>query len=161
MNVDKTQEAVNHPDHYNLGGIEVIDAVEAWGFGEGFNRGNAIKYIARAGRKDPGTEIEDLKKAEWYIHREVKRLSGEDEVEDQKPHGRWLYIDRQRKYYRQYTGFDVNGEIHTITVLEESKGKEPYCSKCNAQAAESYLDYCPHCGAKMDLEEEHGSEYKD
>ena len=66
---------VNHPDHYNLGGVEVIDAVEAWGFGEGFNRGNAIKYIARAGRKDPKTEIEDLKKAEWYIQREIERLT--------------------------------------------------------------------------------------
>ena len=32
---------VNHPAHYNMGGIEVIDAIEAWGFGEGFNRGNA------------------------------------------------------------------------------------------------------------------------
>lgn len=66
---------VNHPDHYNLGSVEVIDAVEAWGFGEGFNRGNAIKYIARAGRKDPKTEIEDLKKAEWYIQREIERLT--------------------------------------------------------------------------------------
>ena len=65
---------VEHPDHYNVGGIEVIDAIEAWGFGEGFNRGNAIKYIARAGRKDPTTEIEDLKKARWYIDEEIKRL---------------------------------------------------------------------------------------
>lgn len=66
---------VNHPQHYNLGGVEVIDAVEAWGFGEGFNRGNAIKYIARAGRKDPETEIEDLEKAKWYIQREIERLA--------------------------------------------------------------------------------------
>lgn len=44
---------VNHPSHYQMGGVEVIDAIEAWGFGEGFNRGDAIKYIARAGRKNP------------------------------------------------------------------------------------------------------------
>lgn len=68
---------VEHPDHYNVGGIEVIDAIEAWGFGEGFNRGNAIKYIARAGRKDPTTEIEDLKKARWYIDAEIRRLEYE------------------------------------------------------------------------------------
>ena len=68
-------ETVNHPSHYNVGGIEVIDAVEAWGFGEGFNRGNAIKYIARAGRKNPETEIEDLEKAKWYIQREIERLT--------------------------------------------------------------------------------------
>lgn len=66
---------VNHPSHYNLGGIEVIDAIEAWGFGEGFNRGNAIKYIARAGKKDPETELEDLKKARWYIQREIDRVT--------------------------------------------------------------------------------------
>lgn len=68
---------VEHPDHYNVGGIEVIDAIEAWGFGEGFNRGNAIKYIARAGRKDPTKEIEDLKKARWYIDAEIRRLEYE------------------------------------------------------------------------------------
>ena len=65
---------VNHPSHYNVGGIEVIDAIEAWGFGEGFNRGNAIKYIARAGRKNPETEIEDLEKAKWYVEAEIIRL---------------------------------------------------------------------------------------
>ena len=67
-------DAVSHPHYYNTGGIEVIDAIEAWGFGEGFNRGNAIKYIARAGRKDPAKEVEDLKKARFYIDAEIKRL---------------------------------------------------------------------------------------
>lgn len=71
-------DAVNHPSHYNMGGIEVIDAIEAWGFGEGFNRGNAIKYIARAGRKDPAKEVEDLKKARFYIDAEITRLEKED-----------------------------------------------------------------------------------
>lgn len=71
-------DTVNHPDHYNMGGIEVIDAIEAWGFGEGFNRGNAIKYIARAGRKDPAKEVEDLKKARFYLDREIQRISGEE-----------------------------------------------------------------------------------
>ena len=67
-------ENVNHPSHYNVGGIEVIDAIEAWGLGEGFNKGNAIKYIARAGHKDAAKEIEDLEKAAWYINREIERL---------------------------------------------------------------------------------------
>ena len=67
-------DSVSHPSHYNTGNIEVIAAIEDWGFGEGFNRGNAIKYIARAGRKDPAAEIEDLKKAAWYINREIQRL---------------------------------------------------------------------------------------
>ena len=72
---------VSHPAHYNVGHIEVIDAIESWGFGEGFNKGNAIKYIARAGRKDPGTEIEDLEKARWYIDREIARAKSEQESE--------------------------------------------------------------------------------
>lgn len=71
---------VEHPAHYNTGSIEVIDAIEAWGFGEGFNRGNAIKYIARAGKKNPETEIEDLRKARWYINEEIKRLVMQEDV---------------------------------------------------------------------------------
>lgn len=71
-------DSVNHPAYYSGGGIEVIDAIEAWGFGEGFNRGNAIKYIARAGRKDPAKEVEDLKKARFYIDAEINRLERED-----------------------------------------------------------------------------------
>jgi len=65
-------------------------------------------------------------------------------------HGRWLYKDRHRKSCRQYTGYDDMGEERTITVIEESEGKEPYCSECGAQAAESFMDYCPRCGARMD-----------
>lgn len=67
---------IDHPTHYNVGRIEVIDVIEAWGLGYGFNRGNAIKYIARAGHKD--SEIEDLKKAVWYIQREIERLEKEE-----------------------------------------------------------------------------------
>jgi hypothetical protein len=73
---------VAHPAHYNVGGIEVIDAIEAWGFGEGFNRGNAIKYIARAGRKDPLKEVEDLKKARQYIDFEIARLERQGDGND-------------------------------------------------------------------------------
>ena len=67
-------------------------------------------------------------------------------------HGRWLYKERHRKSYRQYTGFDDMGDVHTITVMEEYEGKEPYCSECGAQAAESFMNYCPKCGARMDGE---------
>lgn len=74
--------SVSHPDHYNTGGIEVIKAIEAWGFGEGFNRGNAIKYIARAGHKDAACEIQDLKKAIQYLEFEIERLEGQGKDED-------------------------------------------------------------------------------
>lgn len=62
-------EKVNHPTHYNKGKYEVIDVIEDWNLG--FNLGNAIKYIARAEHKE--NALEDLKKAEWYIKREIER----------------------------------------------------------------------------------------
>lgn len=58
---------VDHPDHYNKGKFEVIDVIEDWKLG--FNLGNAIKYLARADHK--GHRTEDLKKAIWYIQREL------------------------------------------------------------------------------------------
>lgn len=70
---------VEHPSYYNTGQIEVIDAIESWGFGEGFNKGNAIKYIARAGRKNKETEIEDLRKAMTYLQFEIDRLEKQNE----------------------------------------------------------------------------------
>lgn len=68
-------ENVNHPSHYADGKIEVIDFIEDKELN--FNRGNAIKYIARAGKKNPNKEIEDLEKALWYISREIERLNRE------------------------------------------------------------------------------------
>lgn len=73
-------DAVDHPSHYNQGSIEVIDAIEDWGLG--FNTGNTVKYVARAGHKvtheDATTAmLTDLKKARWYLDREITRLEGE------------------------------------------------------------------------------------
>lgn len=67
---------VNHPSHYTDGKIEVIDFIEDKGLN--FHRGNAVKYIARAGKKDPAKEVEDLRKAVWYLNREITRLTGEN-----------------------------------------------------------------------------------
>lgn len=68
------REAVDHPDHYNShpSGIECIDVVEHLTF----NVGNAIKYLWRAGLK--GAKLEDLRKANWYIEREINRLIKEE-----------------------------------------------------------------------------------
>lgn len=65
-------EAVDHPLHYNAGKIEVIDFIEDQSLG--FNLGNAVKYTARAEHK--GQDVEDLKKAIWYLTREVARRDG-------------------------------------------------------------------------------------
>ena len=65
-------DAVDHPAHYQSD-VEPIDAIEAWGLG--FCLGNAIKYIARHQRK--GHPLEDLKKAQWYLNREILRMEKE------------------------------------------------------------------------------------
>lgn len=65
-------DSVNHPSHYTDGKIEVIDFIEDKGLN--FHRGNAVKYIARAGKKEPAKEIEDLEKAVWYLQREIEKL---------------------------------------------------------------------------------------
>jgi hypothetical protein len=68
--MSQEQDLVNHPPHYKShpSGVECITITEHFNF----CRGNAIKYIWRAGEKD--CEIKDLKKAAWYINREIKRL---------------------------------------------------------------------------------------
>ena len=63
---------VNHPTHYTGGRIEVIDFIEDKELG--FHLGNAVKYISRAGRKNHDKTIEDLRKAVWYINRQIERL---------------------------------------------------------------------------------------
>lgn len=63
---------VDHPAHYRKGsGFEAIDVIEAWELG--FNLGNAVKYISRAGIKSSDSDIQDLEKALWYINREISR----------------------------------------------------------------------------------------
>ena len=73
----KDVDVVAHPPHYNAGKIEVIEAIEDWGLG--FNRGNTVKYTARAGKKDPTKEVEDLEKAVWYLRREIELLRAKKE----------------------------------------------------------------------------------
>lgn len=73
-----SKEAINHPNHY--GGdttYEAIKVIEAWDLG--FCLGNLVKYVGRAGKKDKAKELEDLKKAAWYLDRHIANLehSGE------------------------------------------------------------------------------------
>lgn len=74
---ENSKEWVNHPQHY--GGdttYEVIKVLEAWGILD-FCLGNAIKYIARNGKKETANSLEDLKKAQWYLNRKIEQLEKE------------------------------------------------------------------------------------
>lgn len=71
------EELINHPKHYQAAnGMEVIDVIEA--FGLNFRLGNAVKYILRCGRK--GDKVEDLRKARWYIVREIESITCGDDA---------------------------------------------------------------------------------
>lgn len=71
-------DPVNNPRHYTEGRQhEPIDVIEDWGLD--FQLGNAVKYISRAGRK--GNAVQDLKKAIWYIEREISKLEKEREAQ--------------------------------------------------------------------------------
>ena len=69
-------EMVNHPNHY--GGAEnpyeVIKVGEAWDLDKDAYLFNVVKYVARAGKKDSSKELEDLKKASFYLNRKIKNL---------------------------------------------------------------------------------------
>ena len=74
-----TKEMVQHPEHYNdHPTIECIDVAEIFNF----NLGNVIKYVWRA--KFKGTPLEDLKKAAWYLNREIGNQEGTTELKCQR-----------------------------------------------------------------------------
>ena len=70
----KNKEQVNHPDHY--GGseniYEAIKVIDAWDLG--FSLGNTVKYISRAGKKESNKELQDLRKAAWYLQHHIETL---------------------------------------------------------------------------------------
>ena len=70
--MEKVNDPVNRPSHYTDGNIEVIDFIDDKKLG--FCLGNVVKYVARAGKKNPDKEIEDLEKAEWYLKHYIEKL---------------------------------------------------------------------------------------
>jgi len=107
---------------------------------------------------------EDFVSRQWLIdeyHRRHKGPPGgalkmieEAPAADVEPvkHGYWVYKMRERNKCEFVSGFDHLGDWHTITVITHVKGPVPYCGLCGALAADSFLDYCSRCGAKMDAE---------
>jgi len=75
------EDSVDHPKHY--GGkdnpYEAIKVIEAWELG--FCLGNVVKYISRAGKKSGSLFLQDLKKARWYLDREIENIGKEEKVE--------------------------------------------------------------------------------
>ena len=68
-------DPINHPFHYTSTALEVINVIE--NFSLGYCLGNVMKYILRAGKKVRVNELEDLKKAAWYLQRHIEQRSKE------------------------------------------------------------------------------------
>jgi hypothetical protein len=66
---------IDHPEYYKGERIEAIDVIEDWNLG--FHLGNVVKYVSRAGKK--GDELEDLKKARWYLGRYIANMEAGNE----------------------------------------------------------------------------------
>ena len=80
--LDKIEQAVNHPSHYTFGKYETIDVIEDTLSSDeqyGYFIGNCIKYISRA--KYKGKTLQDLKKAQWYLNRLITNLEKEGECD--------------------------------------------------------------------------------
>lgn len=73
---DTDDDPVHAPPHYTSGGIETIDFIEAKELN--YRLGNVVKYLVRAGKKDPARHIEDLEKARWYLDREINLLKAKN-----------------------------------------------------------------------------------
>ena len=76
--MSEEKEMVHHPDHYQFGKnneYEAIKVIDAWDLG--FSLGNTVKYISRAGKKGSDKEIQDLKKALWYLERKIELLESQ------------------------------------------------------------------------------------
>jgi len=76
------KEMINNPTHYGgkYNQYEAIKVIDAWDLG--FSLGNTIKYISRAGKKNPDAELEDLKKAKWYLEHHIQNLEKNKEQLD-------------------------------------------------------------------------------
>ena len=72
------------------------------------------------------------------------------DVKTKRKTGHWVYKSREQIQYERVIGYDIfSGDRHIIEVRKDLGGKYPHCSECDALAADSFMDYCPHCGAKM------------
>lgn len=114
-------DQVNKPSHY-IGGrkYEPIDVIQDWDLG--FCLGNALKYISRAGRKDPEKTLEDLRKAQWYVNRAITELEEPDESSYSLP-------------YSSHT-FDLYGEI-----LKAQPSDLGYGLRCPGRLKQSLEDH--------------------
>lgn len=104
------------------------------------------------------TQLKLIREAEYQIYGSGSwgfTAKCEHAIEDattvQPKRGKWIKKHRHYGGFRSYTGFDSMGEQHTITVDERAEYDDLYCSECGARSADNFLNFCPNCGAKMEV----------
>lgn len=114
---------VSHPAHYNTGKIEVIEFIEDKGLG--FHLGNAVKYIARAGKKDPTKHQEDLEKAKWYLEREIETKFAMDvrRPNDMRPEPKMVELSKPAPTFEK-TMTEEWSHANLVTLLNVVKKRE-------------------------------------
>ena len=106
-------DPVNHPSHYTDGKYEVIDYIEKCGFYNSFHIGNAVKYISRAGKKDPEKKKEDLEKAIWYLERKLDFDQGKTILDHREEIDTGKYITDK--------GLDGTAQGMALALLHENR----------------------------------------
>lgn len=127
-------EKINHPEHYKGNKYEAIDIIDDYQLG--FNLGNAVKYILRAGKK--GDTAEDLKKAKWYIEHEICKLMNEQRRRKKKTAIFTLAISAtsalkaNASFSRGKTGKTIRHYLRKLLVVRGRRKNEiPYRRKHN------------------------------
>lgn len=111
-----SKDMVKRPDHYCFSKFEPKDVIREWGLN--FNLGSAVKYIARAGRKDD--IVQDLKKAREFISFEIEALEAERGVtEEAKPEGEQ---EKALRFYRAFRGL-VSKEVNNYFMAKRVAGE--------------------------------------
>lgn len=113
-------DTINHPSHYTDGKIEVIDFIEDKGLN--FHKGNAVKYIARAGKKDPAKEAEDLGKAVWYLNREIDRIMPSEIKADRRAVQKERLVELLRDTLGKVAEDDVDAGLNLMAEMLIDKG---------------------------------------
>lgn len=139
------------PGHY--GGeenpFEPIKIIEAMGWGEGFNKGNALKYLMRAGKKDD--EVLDLKKAKQYLDFEIARLEKERSAETvpQSPEIEPIKTAVPTDVAGLFQS-DADDESHVVEIHEETDPVDMSVQDIDAIAAQPINSLSPSVPEKFD-----------
>ena len=107
---------VKNPSYYNRGKIEVWEFIEDQGLD--YHTGNAVKYIARAGFKDPSKEVEDLQKAIAFLERKIKVLNGTTDTNTEIK----TFLDYKESVTENQNNFLKNKFDTCVNMLSESIG---------------------------------------